>query len=54
VDGKDTTWGLGAKYNLSSNVALRLEWQRYYDVGDSSITGKSNIEVWSLGIVLKF
>jgi OOP family OmpA-OmpF porin len=54
VDGNDTTWGLGAKYNLSSNVALRLEWQRYYDVGDAAITGKSDIEVWSLGIVLKF
>jgi OmpA-OmpF porin, OOP family len=54
VDGNDTTWGLGAKYNLSRNVALRLEWQRYYDVGDASIFGKTDVEVWSLGIVVKF
>lgn len=53
ADGSDTTYGFGAHYNFTKNFALRLEWQRYNDIGDST-TGQTHIEVTSVGLVLKF
>jgi OmpA-OmpF porin, OOP family len=52
--GQDTTYGFGLHYNLTRNFALRLEWQRYNDIGNVSTTGQSHIEVTSAGLVLKF
>ena len=52
--GQDTTYGFGLHYNFTRNFALRLEWQRYNDVGNVDITGQSHIEVTSAGLVLKF
>jgi OmpA-OmpF porin, OOP family len=53
-DGTDTTWGMGAKYNFSNNFALRLEWQRFKDVGDPVVTGQADMEVYLVGLVYKF
>ena len=52
--GQDTTYGFGMHYNFTNNFALRLEWQRYNDIGDVSTTGQTHIEVISAGLVLKF
>lgn len=52
--GQDTTYGFGMHYNFTNNFALRLEWQRYNDIGDSGTTGQSHFEVTSAGVVLKF
>jgi OOP family OmpA-OmpF porin len=54
TDGTDQTWGMGAKYNFSSNFALRFDWQRYKDVGDPAVTGKADMEVYLIGVVFKF
>ena len=54
TDGTDQTWGMGAKYNLSSNFTLRFDWQRYKYVGDPAVTGKADMEVYLIGVVFKF
>jgi OOP family OmpA-OmpF porin len=51
--GRDITFGFGAKYDLTKNVALRLEWQRYFDVGDA-ITGSFDVDASLIGIAIKF
>lgn len=52
--GTDLTFGIGAKYNFSKNLGLRLEWQRYNDIGDKSTTGTSDSDFIGLGLVFKF
>ena len=46
----DITFGVGARYDLSRNVGLRAEWQRYSDVGD----GATDVDVMSIGVIYRF
>lgn len=50
------TLGVGLKYNLTKNLAARLEFQHYGDfgVGDNAITGRMSVNVSSLGLQFKF
>ena len=52
--GADQTYGFGMHYDFTRNFALRLEWQKYLDIGDVNTTGRSDIEVISAGFVFKF
>ena len=54
TNGKDYTFGLGLKYQFTRNAALRLEWQRYNDVGDPGTTGKFNADVFGIGAIFSF
>lgn len=47
-------FGFGAKYDFSSNVAVRAEWERFSDVGNEATTGTSDIDMLSIGVVFKF
>ena len=51
--GADLTYGIGVQFNFSKNVAARAQYQRYKDVGNEATTGKSDINILSLGIVFK-
>lgn len=55
--GDDTngglTYGFGAQYDLARQVAVRLEWQRYDQVGGSR-AGETDIDVLNLGVVYRF
>lgn len=53
ASGRDSTYGFGVKYSLGRNIALRMEWQRYLNVGDA-VTGTFDVDVALLGVVLKF
>lgn len=53
-NGTDVTFGLGLKYDHTKNIGVRLEWQRYKDVGNDATTGKSDVDLLSVGIVFKF
>lgn len=53
TSGRDMTYGFGARYDLTKNIALRLEWQRYFDMGDQ-FTGNFDVDAYLLGIVFKF
>ncbi len=52
----DVAWslGLGAQYNLTKSMGLRMEWERYFKVGDADTTGESDIDLITAGIVFKF
>jgi OOP family OmpA-OmpF porin len=55
----DVVWsaGLGAQYNFSKSLGLRLEWERYFEAGSSNFnggTGEADIDYLSIGLVYKF
>ena len=59
--GDDTTNGLtfgaGVRYNFTRNLGLQAEWQRYGKVeapSGSSLTGDSDLDVMSIGLIYKF
>ena len=56
ADDSGSSWlyGVGASYSFTKNMAVRAEWERYGKVGDEDNTGRSDIDVWSLGIQYKF
>lgn len=49
----DLHWGIGAGYDFNKNVAARLEWERFKDVGDNN-TGEGDVDLLSVGLVYKF
>ena len=46
------TFGVGVGFNLSRNLGLRAEWQRYADVGDD--VDESDVDVLSIGVLWRF
>ena len=49
----DWTYGIGAGYEVNRNVGVRVEWERFVDVGNNSTT-HNEIDLTSVGIVFKF
>lgn len=62
VSGKETLvkFGLGAQYAVSRNVSIRLEWERYPDLGkkletaSSGAVGETDYDAWWLGVAFRF
>jgi OmpA-OmpF porin, OOP family len=58
VSGSDSSSGLtyavGAGYDFNKNFGLRLEWQRYTDVGGNNSGGETDVDVMSIGVVYRF
>lgn len=55
----DVAWsaGLGVQYNFTKSVGLRVEWERYFEVGSSNFnggTGEADVDLISAGVVFKF
>jgi hypothetical protein len=46
--------GVGIKYGFSKTMDMRVEWERYKDVGNTLTTGSSDIDLISLGLLFKF
>lgn len=51
--GQDFKWALGAAYNFTKNLSLRLEYEQF-EAGDSNKTGKGDISLLSLGLAYHF
>jgi OmpA-OmpF porin, OOP family len=49
----DVTFGAGARYDVTRNIGIRAEWQRYSDMKDA-LDGKSNVDVFSIGALYRF
>ena len=53
-------WGIGADWDVTPNVSLRLEWERYSDVGKpfaiggSGTTGEADNDAAMLGVLVRF
>lgn len=45
--------GIGGAWNINENFTLRVEYQRYLDVGDDEKTGESDIDVFNLSVLFK-
>lgn len=53
-------WGVGADWDFTPNVAFRLEWGRYanvgkpFAVGGSGTTGEADADAFMLGVLMRF
>tara|TARA_R110002167_G_scaffold366280_1_gene594256 strand:- start:3072 stop:3677 length:606 start_codon:yes stop_codon:yes gene_type:complete len=52
--GTDLTFGVGASYSFNESFSIRVEWERFNDVGEEDTTGKSDVDFLSAGVVLSF
>ena len=50
----DLTFGLGVQYDVSRELGVRGEWQRYKNVGGDDTGGKHDIDVISIGLIWRF
>ena len=51
----DMKYGLGVQlYDVTQAFGIRGEWERYHDLGDKNTTGQGDVDLWSVGIVVKF
>ena len=50
----DLKLGLGLQYDITKNVGVRTEWEHFRNVGDRNTTSEGNINLYSLGIVIRF
>ena len=51
--GTKLTYGVGGQYDFTNKVGMRVEWQKYKDIGTDA-TIKSDVAVFSLGALYKF
>jgi OOP family OmpA-OmpF porin len=58
VNASDTSvkpnLGLGAMYQVTPRVAIRAEWERFFNLGDENKTGQGDIDLWSVGLRYSF
>jgi len=47
-------FGLGASYDISRDVALNVEWNRYLKVGDNATTGRADVDLLLAGVQYRF
>lgn len=52
--GTDWKYGLGARLDMTKAMSLRVEWERFKDVGNAATTGRGDIDVWTLGVQYRF
>src|SRR5690349_2349845 len=52
-NNSNLTFGFGARYDFTKNIAVRAEWQRFSKVG-SDDTGKGDIDVLAIGGLYRF
>ncbi len=50
----DFTYGAGVQYDVTRNVGLRAEWQRYQNLGGASLGGGRDVDVFGVGILWRF
>lgn len=50
----DLTFGFGGQYDVSRNLGVRLEWQRYTDFGGGGFGGVSDQDVISVNAIYRF
>jgi len=53
-NGIDLSFGFGGQYAFTKQWVARVEFEEFKNVGKESTTGKSDIDVLSIGVVYKF
>lgn len=55
-----THYGVGGEWSFMSNLALRLEWERFakmgkgFETGESDRTGEADADMYTVGVVYRF
>jgi len=49
----DLTFAFGARFDVTRNLGIRAQWQRYLNVGGGDI-GEDDIDVLSVGVLWRF
>ncbi len=52
-NGTSFATGVGLKYDITKNVGIRLEWERFWQVGNSTI-GESDVDLFTIGGLYRF
>jgi OOP family OmpA-OmpF porin len=52
--GTDLMFGFGASFDIGKTTAVRIEWERFTDVGDENETGQSDVDLLSASLVFRF
>jgi OOP family OmpA-OmpF porin len=52
--GTSLSFGIGARYNFSEHFGLRVEYQRFTDIGDQNSTGQSDVDLLSASLIYRF
>lgn len=52
--GTDFKVGAGVQYSLTANFDIRAEYEHFRGIGDQTTTGEANVNMYSIGVVLKF
>ena len=45
--------GVGATWNINESFSLRVEYQKFFDIGDDEKTGESDIDVVNLSVLFR-
>lgn len=53
-DGVSPTAGIGVGVGFTDSIEGRLEYNRYFDVGESDTTGQTDIDAIMAGVAIKF
>jgi OOP family OmpA-OmpF porin len=48
--GTSPSLGVGTSYAFTDQLSARLEWERYFDVGDKNTTDKSSVNLFALSV----
>lgn len=54
TDSSGFTFAFGGSFNINDNFSVRAEWQLFDDIGEQTITGSSDLEFLSIGLVYAF
>ena len=46
--------GVGAGFDFTPKFGMRVELERFFELGDDSVGGKSDVDLLSIGIVFRF
>lgn len=46
--------GMGGEYAFNKSTALRVEWERFLNVGDKDTTGEGDVDLITVGVAFKF
>lgn len=52
-NGTSFATGVGLKYDITKHVGIRLEWERFWKVGNSTI-GESDVDLFTTGGLYRF
>ncbi|MFN0315590.1 MAG: outer membrane protein, partial [Burkholderiales bacterium] len=47
-------FGVGGKFSVTKNLSVRVEWERFAGVGETSLTDDTDVDLLSVGVVFKF